>query len=241
MENKDLMNLLITDSEYYNSHALYNGLLRKKNIFTVEHLLTYYNNDPITFLKGYHVGTIHQIKALISTLEYKYLNKPLYIDALFDRKIDLKKMEGISKNLGENYNIPGIYLICTDEKQRRFINYDELFGYSDFNVWNEFKKTIVNSFQGNQDISKIDIKVIDFIKWTLQSGIKSLNKALPYSRTYVEAYQKNIQSTSETKENLEYLKGQLASLVETRESLNIKISNLEQRIKTLTAIEKRVK
>ena len=230
MENLDLSKLLIQDSEYYNPSATYNGLLKDKNIYTVEQLLTEYQDNNSSFFKGYSSMSMFELTGFISMLEYKYQGKPLLYDYLLDERIDFNK---------SNYGV--IYLATSDESNND-IYLDELFGCprdSVTPVFVEFKKLVKHQFMYKQfDLpEENNAKVIDFLKWALPIDNDKFKHIIPFIRTYVANYEQQHQLVSGENESIEFLKGQLTSIMKTKESLDIQIANLQQQIETLSNTE----
>ena len=60
---------------------------------------------------------------------------------------------------------------------------------------------------------------------------------IPFIRTYVANYEQQHQLVSGENESIEFLKGQLTSIMKTKESLDIQIANLQQQIETLSNTE----
>lgn len=217
---EEYRNILIKDSEFYNSNSSYVRLLNNKNIKTVGELLD--ASLDVNFVKGYSYFTCNQVTCLIAALKHKYLGEPLYIDSYLDKHINF-----------DGYYGNGIVFANPDNKLDT-IEFGKLFGCPVSQakpIFNNFKNFVDNpNFYTNKLPERM--KLIDFIKWVSQENGKIVNSLKPFANLYIESYKEKQKRRSDI-QSLEYLKGRLFSLYKLREGIDVEIAAIEKQIELL--------
>lgn len=227
MNNDNLENLLIKDSEFYISKSSYLPTLKRNNIITVKDLL----NFDISKLR-LRYDTKIQLAIFINMLEYKYLNIQLENLNILNKEIDLNWIKN-SSIFTRTLPLIDEEKFTKDKLPDSTISPTELFGCNQY-ISDEIMKEFV------MDIKKEKItynpKVIYFIRWVRNVEYSNkIDKVHPYAKAYIEAYEK----TNEYKKSL--LKEKLKNLLQKREKLDKEISNLQEEIKNFDNNNKKLK
>ena len=172
MNNDNLENLLIKDSEFYISKSSYLPTLKRNNIITVKDLLIF-----------------------INMLEYKYLNIQLENLNILNKEIDLNWIKN-SSMFTQTLPLIDEEKLTKDKLPDITISPTELFGCNQY-ISDEIMKEFVIVIKKGKITD--NPKVIDFIKWVKNVEYSNkIDKVHPYAKAYIEAYEK----TNEYKKNL---------------------------------------
>lgn len=227
MNNDNLENLLIKDSEFYISKSSYLPTLKRNNIITVKDLL----NFDISKLR-LRYDTKIQLAIFINMLEYKYLNIQLENLNILNKEIDLNWIKN-SSIFTRTLPLIDEEKFTKDKLPDSTISPTELFGCNQY-ISDEIMKEFVIVIKKEKITD--NPKVIDFIKWVRNVEYSNkIDKVHPYAKAYIEAYEK----TNEYKKNL--LKEKLNKLLQEREKLDKEISNLQEEIKNFDNNNKKLK
>lgn len=232
MEKQDLSKLLIKDSEYYNPNSTYVNMLKRNNIVTINQLLT--DNFWNIYWKKCQGDTRLQLTGLISMLKYKYLGETLLLDEFLDKYIDLDR------------SIRNTICIKSNTKNE-YIYYDKTFGCRTYEILFlniEFIKYLesIGIYNINESFNEDIVKLIDFFKWILlNEGDDRFKYLIPYARTYVESYEQHHICENNNLDAINYLKGQLHSLLKIRKDLNEQIIQIQNQIESLSYNKIKVK
>lgn len=224
MEKQNFNEILIRESEYYNSQSSYVSLFSRNNITTIdqlfdEHFWEFEANNV-------HKETRPQLTALISMLKYKYLGEPLCYAELMDNEINFNAFkEGYYRG-----HIP-LFGKNTSDKDGNNLDIDltSLFGaprsYCDY-ILSSFLYYLkrVGDKKSEEEFS---INLIDLFKWILNN--KELKKVHPFVIAYLEAYEKNHKEEIDS-ESLSSLKNELENLLQTKNKLELQIAELKEKI-----------
>lgn len=223
MNNDNLENLLIKDSEFYISKSSYLPTLKRNNIITVKDLL----NFDISKLRLRYDNKI-QLAIFINMLEYKYLNIQLENLNILNKEIDLNWIKN-SSMFTQTLPLIDEEKLTKDKLPDITISPTELFGCNQY-ISDEIVIVIKKGKITDNP------KVIDFIKWVRNVEYSNkIDKVHPYAKAYIEAYEK----TNEYKKNL--LKEKLNNLLQKREKLDKEISTLQEEIKNFDNNNKKLK
>ena len=227
MNNDNLENLLIKDSEFYISKSSYLPTLKRNNIITVKDLL----NFDISKLRLRYDNKI-QLAIFINMLEYKYLNIQLENFNILNKEIDLNWIKN-SSMFTQTLPLIDEEKLTKDKLPDITISPTELFGCNQY-ISDEIMKEFVIVIKKGKITD--NPKVIDFIKWVRNVEYSNkIDKVHPYAKAYIEAYEK----TNEYKKNL--LKEKLNNLLQKREKLDKEISTLQEEIKNFDNNNKKLK
>jgi|GEM_PF-2123044 hypothetical protein len=227
MNNDNLENLLIKDSEFYISKSSYLPTLKRNNIITVKDLL----NFDISKLRLRYDNKI-QLAIFINMLEYKYLNIQLENLNILNKEIDLNWIKN-SSMFTQTLPLIDEEKLTKDKLPDITISPTELFGCNQY-ISDEIMKEFVIVIKKGKITD--NPKVIDFIKWVRNVEYSNkIDKVHPYAKAYIEAYEK----TNEYKKNL--LKEKLNNLLQKREKLDKEISTLQEEIKNFDNNNKKLK
>lgn len=227
MNNDNLENLLIKDSEFYISKSSYLPTLKRNNIITVKNLL----NFDISKLRLRYDNKI-QLAIFINMLEYKYLNIQLENLNILNKEIDLNCIKN-SSMFTQTLPLIDEEKLTKDKLPDITISPTELFGCNQY-ISDEIMKEFVIVIKKGKITD--NPKVIDFIKWVRNVEYSNkIDKVHPYAKAYIEAYEK----TNEYKKNL--LKEKLNNLLQKREKLDKEISTLQEEIKNFDNNNKKLK
>lgn len=232
MEKQNLNDILLKELEFYNPSATYVNFLNNKNITTVEQLLTASNESD--FFKGYSGKTIYQMLGFISMLEYKYLGKPLLCDSAMDEHIDIEnnsKRDSCCGTIHTKSNNGEENLVCLDHlfgcpRKKMIPVFDEFIYYAN----DEFFSQKIN-------LSKDNLKVIDFIRFVAGITKDRFKHIIPYAKAYVESYERQQQLNNEDTETIEALKSQLTNLIEKKDNLDMQINDIQRKIEELQNVK----
>ena len=227
MNNDNLENLLIKDSEFYISKSSYLPTLKRNNIITVKDLL----NFDISKLRLRYDNKI-QLAIFINMLEYKYLNIQLENLNILNKEIDLNWIKN-SSMFTQTLPLIDEEKLTKDKLPDITISPTELFGCNQY-ISDEIMKEFVIVIKKGKITD--NPKVIDFIKWVRNVEYSNkIDKVHPYAKAYIEAYEK----TNEYKKNL--LKEKLNNLLQKRKKLDKEISTLQEEIKNFDNNNKKLK
>jgi len=227
MNNDNLENLLIKDSEFYISKSSYLPTLKRNNIITVKDLL----NFDISKLRLRYDNKI-QLAIFINMLEYKYLNIQLENLNILNKEIDLNWIKN-SSMFTQTLPLIDEEKLTKDKLPDITISPTKLFGCNQY-ISDEIMKEFVIVIKKGKITD--NPKVIDFIKWVRNVEYSNkIDKVHPYAKAYIEAYEK----TNEYKKNL--LKEKLNNLLQKREKLDKEISTLQEEIKNFDNNNKKLK
>ena len=219
MEEQDLNKILLKDSEYYDPKAIYVQALKRHNITTVQQLF------DIDVNVSQHRGTRKQLRAFILMLKHKYLGEPLLYDAFLDDTVKF-------------YSV--FFIVGTD----KYLYADNCFGCNSSHIID-----VIEAFakEHSKNLGEpFEIKLIDFFRWIINNSKEIITRhqsrqIIEYAKTYVEEYEKQHQLTTEEYEKqhqltaeeyetIQFLRGQLDTLVRIREDLDLQIKNIEENI-----------
>lgn len=227
MNNDNLENLLIKDSEFYISKSSYLPTLKRNNIITVKDLL----NFDISKLR-LRYDTKIQLAIFINMLEYKYLNIQLENLNILNKEIDLNWIKN-SSIFTRTLPLIDEEKFTKDKLPDNTISPTELFGCNQYISDEIMKEFVMNIKKGKITDNP---KVIDFIRWVRNVEYSNkIDKVHPYAKTYIESYEK----TNEYKKNL--LKEKLNNLLQKREKLDKEISTIQEEIKNFDNNNKKLK
>lgn len=227
MNNDNLENLLIKDSEFYISKSSYLPTLKRNNIITVKNLL----NFDISKLRLRYDNKI-QLAIFINMLEYKYLNIQLENLNILNKEIDLNCIKN-SSIFTRTLPLIDEEKFTKDKLPDSTISPTELFGCNQYISDEIMKEFVMNIKKGKITDNP---KVIDFIRWVRNVEYSNkIDKVHPYAKAYIESYEK----TNEYKKNL--LKEKLNNLLQKRKKLDKEISTLQEEIKNFDNNNKKLK
>ena len=78
---------------------------------------------------------------------------------------------------------------------------------------------------------------IDFIKFVAGITKDRFKHIVPYAKAYVESYERQQQLENGDAETIQVLKDQLTDLLETRDNLDMQITDLQQKLESLSNTE----
>lgn len=210
-------NILLEDEDlfmpnlYEQDRRLYIKRLKQKGITTVGDFI---NTDISDLTKRQHSYTRYGIKSSYRILKYKYQGKKIVEDVYLDETIREDDFNVISKDGKVEYDCP---------KMDDLFNLGFTYSYS--SDIDKFYKDIY------METKEKEIPAIDIIKKIMEKFSCSTNTII--GTFYINYYKKEFMSSKSNVEDLATMKNELYELVNQRNSLDLKISQLAEQIKAL--------
>ena len=224
MTMKYLNTLLLSDTEFYNKHASYVYSLKKYNITTVGQLVDDNIMAPIYNNICRHTKT--QLQSLISLLKYVYLNEPLDIAEILN-----KKLYGVVSKV-QPYHWEYYKLYLSEQHIYEFKLHD-FFGVK-YNDTYSLERLLTADSKLKEMIANIDFKVIDLLEWILNnySETASEHKYKAIIETYINFYKKDNKEANSVFADgtIEFFRNNITKLVKQKNEIDIQIVDMQRQL-----------
>ena len=227
MENINVNNILVTDSDYYIPNTSCGKYLKRKGNITIGDLIGPKYDNIHRYSKQI---TRRQLETLVTMLRHVYLGENLpdkNIEQL-DYDLSFVHMQDKKNIYYADYNYAYIAyhgIMASNNVIKCYVNLTDYFPYSHNElglIFNKFYKEEINK----KHMIQQNLKIIDFFKWDKLRNDKYLH---PYVEEYIKLYNFFFLN------NLDLIMKQIQRLEKKRDSLDLEIDNLYQRARELSS------
>lgn len=225
MAKKDIKDLRIDETEFYDEYCVYNRILERHNITKVSQLL---DEEFIKKIAKGSFGTYRkrQLNKLIELIRYKYLNEDGVTNTeLLDEEVSIRRNVEFYKE--KKYGFSTLKLVPEEDDSPyyyRGIDLEEFLAIPNY-VGNNLINLFLENIESirNQKEDGESIKVIDFIRFIVDTHCAFTAS----SQVYLEIYERE----KVAKDDQE-IENKIQELVSQREYINSRIAKLKKLQKT---------